>query len=84
MHYLVLKKVKERKTQFFNFLVMNIYNSIDRFEYLAAVCLDLPDAFDMAYQDILLEQLHFLGFRGIGHIWLKSLLSNRVEYVSIG
>ena len=60
------------------------YNSINKSEYLAAVCLDLSKAFDTVNHNILLGKLHHLGFRGIVHDWFKSYLSNRVNYVSIG
>ena len=60
------------------------YNSINKFEYLAAVCLDLLKAYDTVKCNILLRKLHHLGFRGIVHDWFKSYLSNRVNYASIG
>ena len=60
------------------------YNSINRPEYLAAVCLVLSKASDTVNHEILLGKFHHLGFRGIFHDWFKSYLSNRVNYTSIG
>ena len=76
------RKAISTKDAIFEF-VDDAYNSINKFEYLAAVCLDLSKAFDTVNNDILFGKLHHLGFRGIIHDWFKSYLSNRVNYVPI-
>ena len=52
-------------------------------EYAIGVFCDLSKAFDTLDHDILLDKLDHYGVRGKWHLWLKSYLSNRKQYVDI-
>ena len=45
--------------------------------------IDFSKAFDMVDYDILLNNLHLYGIRGITNSWLRSYLSNRKQFVHV-
>ena len=61
--------------------VDDIFDSLDKKQYVAAIFFDLSKAFDSLDRDILLHKLYNYGIRGPMHSWLKSYLSNRSQYV---
>ena len=61
-----------------------LYNNIDNDNYIFSLFLDFRKAFDSVDHNLILSKLHFYGFRGIIHDWLKSYLSNRKQFTSVG
>lgn len=64
-------------------LMEDIYESINREQYMISLFVDLRKAFDTVNHEILLSKLHHYGIRGIVHDWFKSYLSNRKQCVQI-
>jgi hypothetical protein len=62
----------------------NIHNDIDNNFKPLAIFLDLAKAFDTVPHALLFTKLYQNGIRGIPLELLKSYLSNRIQYVSIG
>ena len=60
------------------------FESLNNNKFLASVFLDFSKAFDTISLEILLKKLHFMGFRGLIHSWIRSYLENRKQFVSIG
>ncbi len=65
-------------------VVDNIYEELDRGNFVMGVFLDLQKAFDTVDHCILLEKLEFYGIRGVAKMWLMSYLKNRTQYVKVG
>ena len=65
-------------------IIDKIQKAIEEGKFSCGIFLDLSKAFDCVNHQILLSKLEFYGLRGITHSWLKSYLSNRKQYVSIG
>ena len=65
-------------------LVSNIQANMDKGLYSCGVFIDLKKAFDTVDHTILLQKLHFYGFRGIINDWFKSYLCNRTQTTQIG
>ena len=63
-------------------LVDKFYESIENDKYMLAVFIDFSRAFDTISHDILLKKLHFYGFRGKAHEWIKNYLTNRKQFVA--
>lgn len=61
----------------------NIYNSLEKGNYLISVLLDFSKAFDTVDHEILLNKLTKLGIRDFSLQWIRSYLFNRKQYVSI-
>ena len=51
--------------------------------YTIGTFIDFKKAFDTVDHSILLDKLHFYGFCGIAHSWIKSCLENRSQCVEI-
>lgn len=64
-------------------LVDRISKSLDNGEIMVGVFLDLRKAFDTVNHRILLRKLYAYGIRGKMHDWLKSYLTDRMQYVKI-
>ena len=45
--------------------------------------IDIKEAFDTIYHNILLKTLQFLGVRSIANSWLTSYLNKRMQYVEV-
>ena len=59
----------------------NIKKEIDLGKYVATLFIDLKKAFDTVNHTILLEKLHYYGFRGHCNDFIRSYLSNRKQFV---
>ena len=64
-------------------LVDNISQAFETNNYTIGLFIDFKKAFDTVDHSILLDKLHFYGFRGIAHSWLKSYLDNRLQCVQV-
>lgn len=62
----------------------DITNSLDNGKYVAAVFLDIENAFGSVNHKILLDKLYAYGIRGNAHNLTKSYFSNRCQAVKIG
>ena len=62
-------------------LINKIAESIDRNEVTIGVFLDLSKAFDTLDHEILLNKLEHYGIRGVALDWVKSYLSERLQFV---
>ena len=62
-------------------LINKIAESIDRNKVTIGVFLDLSKAFDTLDHEILLNKLEHYGIRGVALDWVKSYLSERLQFV---
>lgn len=60
-----------------------VYDAFENNRYMMSIFLDFSKAFDTVDHEILIRKLEKQGIRGTCLEWLKSYLSNRVQYVSI-
>ena len=58
-----------------------ISSAIDRKETSVGIFLDLSKAFDTVNHNILFDKLEHYGIRGLPLQWIKSYLSNRLQFV---
>lgn len=61
----------------------NVYQAIDRGDFVCATFFDCSKAFDLVPHDLLLQKLELAGIRGIPLQLLQDYLSNRRQAVSI-
>ena len=64
-------------------LTESIKNYLDNKELVSGIFIDLEKAFDTVNHEILCNKLTYYGFRGKFNELIKSILSNRKQYVSI-
>lgn len=64
-------------------LVDKINNSLNFGDVMLGIFIDLKRAFDTVNHSILLKKLYAYGIRGNIHLWFKSYLENRKQYVFI-
>ena len=60
-----------------------VYEALNYGQSVVSVLLDLSKAFDTVDHQILINKLNKIGIRGISLQWIKSYLTNRVQYVEI-
>ena len=66
-------------------LLDRIYLAADGGRSTLLVSLDLSAAFDTIDHDVLLSRLnHSFGVAGVAHLWIKTYLSDRSQFVRIG
>ena len=63
-------------------LVEKVSRALDTGKIIVGVFLDLKKAFDTVDHDILLDKLYAYGIRDNIHLWFKSYLTNRKQFVS--
>ena len=59
-----------------------ITHSLNKQKHSIGVFIDLQKAFDTVDPQLLCTKLEFYGIRGVAHQWIRSYLSNRMQYVS--
>lgn len=64
-------------------LINNIMNFMDKSKSVTAVFFDMTKAFDFVSHIKLLAKCEAYGLRGVANKWLKSYLSNRMQFVVI-
>ena len=64
-------------------LVDQIYEAFEKNEYTLDVFIDLSKAFDTVDHSILLRELELYGITDRNCAWIKSYLSNRLQYIQI-
>ena len=64
--------------------VEEITNSMDKKQQSIGIFLDLKKAFDTINHDILIKKLERYGIRGIVGNWVRSYLSHRYQFVTLG
>ena len=64
-------------------LVDQIYEAFEKNEYTLGVFIDLSKAFDTVDHSILLKKLELYGITDRNYAWIKSYLSNRLQYIQI-
>ncbi len=65
-------------------LIEDITSSIDNKKYAVGVFIDLKKAFDTIDHRVLINKLENYGIRGVVLDWMKSYISNRLQFVQIG
>lgn len=65
-------------------LVDDIYGSLDKKELVGALFIDLKKAFDTIDHQLLIAKLDTYGIRGVAKSVIRSYLSDRLQFVSIG
>ena len=63
--------------------VDQIYEAFEKNEYTLGVFIDLSKAFDTVDHSILLKKLEPYGITDRNYAWIKSYLSNRLQYIQI-
>ena len=64
-------------------LVNQIYEAFEKNEYTFGVFIDLSKSFDTVDRSILLRKLELYGITGRNCAWIKSYLSNRLQYIQV-
>ena len=65
-------------------LVDQIYEAFEKNEYTLGVFIDLCKAFNTVDHSILLRKLELYSITDTNYAWIKSYLSNRLQYIQIG
>ena len=65
-------------------LTRNVYDELDRGNYIFSIFVDFRKAFDVVCHNILLSKLHHYGVRGDAYRFIASYLSNRRQFVRLG
>ena len=64
-------------------LLDQIYEAFEKNEYTLGVFIDLSKAFDTVDNSILLRKLELYGITDRNYAWIKSYLSNHLQYIQI-
>ena len=60
-----------------------IREALNKGKFAYGVFVDLQNAFDTVNHEVILQKLHRYGIRRNTYEWLKSYLTNRLQFVSI-
>ena len=64
-------------------IVEKIRTNLDNRLYMCGIFVDLAKAFDTVNHEILITKIEHYGIQNSYRDWLKSYLSNRIQYVAI-
>ena len=64
-------------------MIEEIVHAFEDKRYVLRIFLDLSKAFDSLDHQILLDELHHYGIRGLEHTWLCNYLTERTQQVKI-
>ena len=64
-------------------MVDQIYEAFEKNEYNLGVFIDLSKAFDTVDHSVLLRKLELYGITDRNYAWIKSYLSNRLQYIQV-
>ena len=64
-------------------LVDQIYKSFQKYHYTLGVFIDLSKAFDTVDHTVLIRKFETCGIKDINLAWLRSYLTNRIQYIPI-
>ena len=64
-------------------LVDQAYEAFEKNQYTLGVFIDLSKAFDTGDHSILLRKIELYGITARNYTWIKSYLSNRLQYIQI-
>ena len=79
-HQFVFKK-NHATTNALTEVIVYIYKSLDKGNYIFGIYIDLKKAFDTVQHDILLSKLQHYGIRGSAFEWFRSYPAKRKQYV---
>ena len=65
-------------------LTESIYDSLNDKKHHLSILIDIKKAFDTMNHKILLRKLEMYGIRGLPLAWIRSYLSDRISFVSVG
>ena len=64
-------------------VIDQVYEAFEKNQYTLGVFIDLSKAFDTVDHSILLRKLELYGITDRNYAWIKSYLSNRLQYIQI-
>ena len=64
-------------------MVDHIYEAFEKNEYTLGVLIDLSKGFDTVDHSIVIRKLELYGITGRNYAWVKSYLSNLLQYIQI-
>ena len=64
-------------------MVNHLHENMEKNEYTFGLFLDYQKAFDTVSHNILLDKLKHYGIRGVANQWLRSYLTDRLQYTTV-